>query len=114
MLFCNLCRDAKREMHTNDIVWFCKSVMSSLKQATNECTPSSRNSTKKYVPVPEWNDNVKEQHNIARNAFKWWNLNNRPLNDYIDHEMRTCRAKFKYAFRFTRNIEDNRQSRFFS
>ena len=44
--------------------------MSSLKQATNECIPSSKNSTKKFVPVPGWNDYVKEQHNIARKAFK--------------------------------------------
>ena len=74
------------------------------------CIPSSKNSsknfTKKFVPVPGWNDYVKEQHNIAINAFKWWNLNNKPLNGFIYHEMRTSRARFKYALRFTRNIED--------
>ena len=63
--------------------------MSSLKQATNECIPSPINSTKKFIPVPGWNDYVKEQHHIARHAFKWWNLNNRPLNGFIYHEMRT-------------------------
>ena len=40
------CRDAKCEMHRNDINCFYKSIMSSLKQATNECIPSSKNSTK--------------------------------------------------------------------
>ena len=102
-----LCRDAKCEMRRNDIDCFYKSIMSSLKQATNECITSSRNSTKNLVPVPVpgWNDYVKE-HNIARNAFKWWNLNNRPLNGFMYHEMRTGRARFIYALRFTRNIED--------
>ena len=33
-------------MHRNDINCFYKSIMSSLKQATNECIPSSKISTK--------------------------------------------------------------------
>ena len=74
--------------------------MSSLKQATNKCIPNSKNSTKKFFPVPGWNDYVKEQHKIARNAFQWWNLNNRPRNDLIYHKMRTSRARFKYVLRF--------------
>ena len=65
-----LFRDAKCEMHINDIDCFYNSIMSSLKQATNECITCSKNSTKKYVPVPGWNDYVKEQHNIAKKAFK--------------------------------------------
>ena len=60
------------------------------------------NFIKKFVLVPGWNDYVKEQHNIARNAFKCWNLNNRPLNDFIYQEMKTSRARFEYALR---NIE---------
>ena len=65
-----LCRDAKCKVHRNDIDCFYKSIMSSLKQATNECIPSSINSTKKFIPVPGWNDYVKEQHYNARHAFK--------------------------------------------
>ena len=83
--------------------------MSSLKQATNECIPSSKNSTKNFFPVSGWNDYVKEQHKIARNAFQWWNLNNRPRNDFIYHEMRTSRARFKNVLRFTRNIENTQE-----
>ena len=66
-----LCRDAKCEMHRNDIDCFYKSIMSSLKQATNECITSSKNSTKKFVLLLGWIDYVKEQHNIARYAFNW-------------------------------------------
>ena len=61
---------AKCETHRNDINCFYKSIMLSLKQATNECIPSSRNSTKKFIPVPILNDYVKGQHKIARNTFK--------------------------------------------
>ena len=57
-------------MQRNDIDCFYKSIMSSLKQATNECIPRSRNSTKKFVPVSSWIDYVKEQHKIAKYAFK--------------------------------------------
>ena len=33
-------------------------------------------------------------------------MNNIPRDGYIYHEMRSSRARFKYAFRFTRSIED--------
>ena len=57
-------------MHRNDVDCFYKLIMSSLKQAANECMPSSRNSTKQFVSVSSWNDYVKDEHNIASNAFK--------------------------------------------
>ena len=34
------------------------------------------------------------------------NMNNRSRDGYIYYEMRTSRARFKYALRFTRSIED--------
>ena len=43
-------------------------------------------------------------YNIPYSCYN--NLNNRPLNGFIYHEIRTSRARFKYALRFTRNIED--------
>ena len=58
------------------------------------------------VRIPGWNEYVREHHKIVRNAFKWWNLNNRPRDGYIYHKMRTSRARFKYVLRFTRSIED--------
>ena len=80
--------------------------MSVFKQATIKCIPSSSNCNKKVVPIPGWNEYVKEHHKIARDAFKWWNLNNRPRHGYIYHEMRSSRARFIYVLRFTRSIED--------
>ena len=80
--------------------------MSVFKQAIIECIPNFSNCNKKFVPIPGWNEYVKEHHKIARDAFKWWNLNNRPRNGYIYHEMRSNKARFKYALRFTRSIED--------
>ena len=60
------------------------------------------------VDIPGWNEYVREYHKLARDALKWWNLNNRPRDGYIYHEMRTFmyRARFKYALHFTRSIED--------
>ena len=80
--------------------------MSVFKQATIECIPSSSNCNKKFVPIPGWNEYVKEHLKFARDAFKWWNLNNRPRDGYIYHEMRSSRTMFKYALCFTRSIED--------
>ena len=70
-----------------------------------ECIPSSSNCNKKIAPIPGWNKYVKEHYKIARDAFKWWNLNNRPGDGYIYHEMSSSRARFKYSLRFTRIIE---------
>ena len=80
--------------------------MSLLKQATIECIPSSSGCNKKFVPILGWKKYVREHHTIARNAFKWWNLNSKPRDGYIYHEMRTSRARFRYALRFTKSIED--------
>ena len=101
-----LCRDTRCSIHNQDIDSFYNSITSVFKQATIECIPNSSNYIKKFVPIPGWNEYVKEHHKIARDAFKWWNLNNRPRDGYIYHEMRSSKARFKYALRFTRSIED--------
>ena len=80
--------------------------MSFFKKATIKCIPSSGNSCKKIIPISGWNDYVKEHHKNARDALRWCNISKRPRTGYIYHEMRYSRAMFKYALRFTRNIED--------
>ena len=103
-----LCRDTKCSIHNQDLDSFYNSIMSVFKQATCtiECIPSSSNCNKNFVPIPGGNEYVKEHHKIARDAFKWWNLNNRLRDGYIYHEMKSSGARFKYALRFTRSIED--------
>ena len=44
--------------------------MSALKKGTIECIPSSSNSNTKFVPIPGWNEYVREHYNIANNVFK--------------------------------------------
>ena len=60
--------------------------------------------------VPGWNEyHVKEHHLHAKDAFKWWNLNNRPRYGPIYDSMRTSKAHFKYALtplRFAINQEE--------
>ena len=65
-----LCRDTKCSIHNQNIDSFYNSIMSVFKQATMECIPSSSNCNKKFVPIPRWNEYVKEHHKIARDAFK--------------------------------------------
>ena len=101
-----LCKDTNCSIHNQDIDSFYNSIISVFKQATIECIPSSNNCNKKFIPIPGWNEYVREHHKIARDAFQWWNLNNRPRDGYIYHEMRTAGPWFKYALRFTRSIED--------
>ena len=43
---------------------------------------------------------------IARDAFHWWTLNNRPRHGQIYHSRRTSRAQFKYALRYAKSIEE--------
>ena len=101
-----LCRDTKCSIHNQGIDSFYNSIMSVFKQATIECIPSSSNCNKIFVPIPGWNEYFREHHKFARDAFKWWTLNKRPRDGYIYHEMKTSRARFKYAVRFTRSIKD--------
>jgi hypothetical protein len=56
--------------------------------------------------VPGWNTYVKEHHDVARSAYLWWHSNGKPRQGPIFDEMRFARAKFKYAFRHCKYMED--------
>ena len=58
-------------------------------------------SNKGYI-VPGWNEYVKEHYLHAKDALKWWNLNNRPRYGPIYDIMRTIKAPFKYGLRFAK------------
>ena len=59
-----------------------------------------------FTPIPGWNDYVKEHHIVAKDALSWWRFNNKPTFGPVYHNMRVCRARFKYALRYTKHIED--------
>ena len=74
--------------------------MSIFKQVAIDCTPRSNNCKVLIKKLLTFLGGM-----LARNALKWWNLNNKPRDGYIYHEMKTYRARFKYALCFIRSIE---------
>ena len=53
-----------------------------------------------------WNDYVKEHHAVARDALWWWKFYNNPRQGPIYHDMKSARARFKYALRATKRAEE--------
>ena len=49
---------------------------------------------------------MKEHHAVARDAFWWWKLFNKPHQDPIYHSVKSARARFKYALRATKRAEE--------
>jgi len=99
------CKDANCIAHKSEIDCFYNSILSAIKQATSECIPRVK-SASNFHQVPGWNEYVQEHHNMARDSFKWWNVNNRPRHGYIYDAMRISRARFKYALRQVKHIEE--------
>ena len=100
-----LCKNTNCTKHCDDIDTFYAAIISALKLSANRCIPSTTVSNKGYI-VPGWNEYVKEHHLHAKDALKWWNLNNRPRYGPIYDSMRTSKAHFKYALRFAKNQEE--------
>ena len=99
-----LCKNTNCSEHYNDIDNFYDSIIAGLKSSANLCIFSSNVSNKAYV-VPGWNKYVKEHHLHAKDAIWWWNFNNKSQHGAIYDNMRTTRAHFKYALRFTKRRE---------
>ena len=99
-----LCKNTNCTKHCDDIDSFYAAIISALLSA-NRCIPSTTVSNKGYI-VPGWNEYVKEHHLHAKDAPKWWNLNNRPRYEPIYDSMRTSKTHFKYALRFAKNQEE--------
>ena len=80
-------------------------ILYSLKSVDSECIPPTSSAYISHI-ILGWNDYVKEYHIAARDAFWWWNMNNRPHHGIIYHNMRTSRSQFKYALRSTKRAEE--------
>ena len=59
-----------------------------------------------FTPIPGWNDYVKEHHSVAKDALSLRRFNNTLTIGPAYHNMRVCRARLKYALRYTEHIED--------
>ena len=51
-----------------------------------------------FRQIAGWNEHVKEHYSIAQDTLWWWTFNNNPTNGAIDHNMRSSKSRFKYAF----------------
>ena len=100
-----MCRDANCELHTQDIDCFYKRIISCIKCAESESIPSKPTQSK-FKAIPGWNDYVKEHHAVARDALWWWKFYNNPRQGPIYHDMKSARARFKYALRATKRAEE--------
>ena len=61
---------------------------------------------KNFHTVPGWNECVKDNHAVARDAFWLWNLYGKPNDGHLYHSMRSSRAHFKFPLKFAKRIED--------
>ena len=72
----------------------------------NLCISSSNVSNKAYV-VPGWNKYVKKHHLHAKDAI-WWC--NKSQHSAIYDNMKTTRAHFQYALRFTKRQRETAEA----
>ena len=86
---------------------FYSDIVYALSSYGTDCVPISKvdkNST--YLPIAGWNKYVKEHYSIAQHALWWWKFHNKPKSGAIYHNMRSNKAKFKYALRSVRKSEE--------
>ena len=98
------CRNSNCTLHNNDIDSFYNVILSVLHKSTQNCIPTSVLKAGNFTPIPGWNDYVKEHYIVAKDALSWWRFNNKPTFGPVYHNMRVCRARFKYALRYTKRI----------
>ena len=83
-------------------------IVTSLTSAAHNSIPTT-SVGKGFNIVPGWNEQVRNFHNTARDAFKLWAANGRPRTGPLYELMRKTRAKFKSVFRACKR--DERQAR---
>ena len=100
-----LCKDVacKNVDHTRCLDTFYHDIVNALTRAGNEAIGCHTKG--KFIPVPGWNEHVKEAHDDSRDAFKLWRVNGKPKHGPFYELMRTSRARFKYALRACRKNE---------
>lgn len=104
------CKDGNcsSKAHKAHIENFYHDIINALKRASScLCNKKEKQS---FRPVPGWNDYVRESHDQAREAFLWWQTNNKPRTGPIFDLMKTSRANFKCSLRLCKSIESRAQA----
>ena len=87
------------------LIFFYERIITCLKCAKKECV-LSKPAHPNFKAMPGWNDYVREQHAVAREAHWWWKFYNKPRHGEIYHSMKSARARIKYALRATKRAEE--------
>ena len=103
-----LCKSGKctDKSHLDGINILYNDIIYALQQSSKVLLKSRNMDSKKYHYVPGWNEQVKESHTAAREAFHLWKLCGQPRTGALASLMRRSRANYKYALRFCRLKED--------
>ena len=72
------CTDTNCSLHTANIECFYDNIVYSLNKSADICLKTSKCSSSANHNVPGWNDYVKDQHNLARDAFLLWRNSGKP------------------------------------
>ncbi len=94
------CKDLSHVKCLNEMY---DNIIMSLKTASNLCIPHKAKA--RFVPVPGWNDFVKEKYHFAKHMHSLWVTHSKPKSGPVYDMMRTSRAKFKLAQRFVARNE---------
>ena len=86
------CTDKCHRDKTESIFTDLKSIML---DSTSEFSFTKKK--KRFKVIPGWNDNVRELHLAARNAFILWQEKGRPLDGILCDDMKSSRSLFKAA-----------------
>ena len=91
--------------HRYDIDQYYTNVASCIKQSVDIAVPKKASKCNQYN-VPGWCDIVQDKYDASRAAFLDWVHCGRPRTGAVFEHMSRCRARFKLAFRFCRQHED--------
>ena len=97
------CKNTYCRKHYDDIENFYNSICTSLKQGSSPFAKASK--VTKYN-IPGWNEYCDEAHSQARDAYILWADMGKPKQGYIFHLYKSTKARFKYALRYCKNIEE--------
>ena len=100
------CTDTNCSLHKADIECFYDNIVYSLNKSADICLKTSKCSSSANHNVPGWNDYVKDQHNLARDAFLLWCNSGKPRQGVLYKDMVSERARFKYALRHCKTLEE--------
>jgi hypothetical protein len=91
--------------HTQSLSTFYNDIVSCLTHAS-ESSFSQRRSAN-FQCRPGWSDYVADFYDAYRESFVYWSANGKPRHGHVYDELRTAKARFKYALRFIKKEEEN-------